>query len=104
PSARGELEITDLNNLYLQDGSLTMQLLSRGYAWLDAGTAASLNEASNFICAVETQQNILISALEEIAYLHGWITTEQLADAAERYGKSPYGEYLKRVLNKEFVL
>ena len=103
PSARGELEITDLNNLYLKDGSLTTKLLGRGYAWLDAGTPKSLSEASNFVCAVETQQNILISVLEEIAYGRGWITEQQLAAAAEKYGSSPYGDYLRRVLNKEFV-
>lgn len=97
PSARGELEITDLNRLYLEDGTLNVQLLGRGYAWLDTGTMDSLVEASDFIQMVEKRQGIQISAIEEIAYKNGWIDKETLLVSAERYGKSPYGEHLKRV-------
>ena len=97
PSARGELEITDLNRLYLEDGTLNVQLLGRGYAWLDTGTMDSLVEASDFIQMVEKRQGIQISAIEEIAYRNGWIDKETLLASAERYGKSPYGEHLKRV-------
>ena len=97
PSARGELEITDLNRLYLEDGTLNVQLLGRGYAWLDTGTMDSLVEASDFIQMVEKRQGIQISAIEEIAYRNGWIDRETLIASAERYGKSPYGEHLKRV-------
>lgn len=97
PSARGELEITDLNRLYLEDGTLNVQLLGRGYAWLDTGTMDSLVEASDFIQMVEKRQGIQISAIEEIAYKNGWIDKETLLRSAERYGKSPYGEHLKRV-------
>lgn len=97
PSARGELEITDLNRLYLEDGTLNVQLLGRGYAWLDTGTMDSLVEASDFIQMVEKRQGIQISAIEEIAYRNGWIDRETLLASAERYGKSPYGEHLKRV-------
>lgn len=97
PSARGELEITDLNRLYLEDGTLNVQLLGRGYAWLDTGTMDSLVEASDFIQMVEKRQGIQISAIEEIAYKNGWIDRETLLVSAERYGKSPYGEHLKRV-------
>ena len=97
PSARGELEITDLNRLYLEDGTLNVQLLGRGYAWLDTGMMDSLVEASDFIQMVEKRQGIQISAIEEIAYRNGWIDKETLLASAERYGKSPYGEHLKRV-------
>lgn len=97
PSGRGELEITDLNRLYLEDGTLNVQLLGRGYAWLDTGTMDSLVEASDFIQMVEKRQGIQISAIEEIAYKNGWIDKETLLVSAERYGKSPYGEHLKRV-------
>ena len=97
PSARGELEITDLNRLYLEDGTLNVQLLGRGYAWLDTGTMDSLVEASDFIQMVEKRQGIQISAIEEIAYRNGWIDKETLLASAEHYGKSPYGEHLKRV-------
>ena len=97
PSGRGELEITDLNRLYLEDGTLNIQLLGRGYAWLDTGTMDSLVEASDFIQMVEKRQGIQISAIEEIAYKNGWIDKETLLVSAERYGKSPYGEHLKRV-------
>ena len=97
PWARGELEITTLNDLYLQDGSLDVKLLGRGFAWLDTGTMDSLLEASDFIRTVETRQSIMLSAPEEIAYRHGWIDKEALVLSAQRYGKSPYGEHLRRV-------
>ncbi len=97
PSARGELEITDLNRFYLEDGTLNVQLLGRGYAWLDTGTMDSLVEASNFVRTIETRQSSQIAALEEIAYNMGWIDKEKLLKAADRYGKSPYGQHLKQV-------
>lgn len=97
PSARGELEITDLNRLYLEDGNLNVQLLGRGYAWLDTGTMDSLVEATYFVQMIEKRQGIKISAPEEIAYKSGWIDIETLLASADRYGKSPYGEHLKRV-------
>ncbi len=97
PSARGELEITTLNALYLEKGDLDVQLLGRGYAWLDTGTMDSLVEAADFVQMVEKRQGIKISAPEEIAYKNGWITREKLLESAARYGKSPYGEHLKRV-------
>lgn len=97
PSARGELEITDLNRLYLEDGTLDVQRLGRGYAWLDTGTMDSLVEAADFVQMVEKRQSVKISAIEEIAYKNGWIDRETLLVSAQRYGKSPYGEHLKRV-------
>ena len=97
PSKRGELEITDLNVLYLEEDKLNVKLLGRGFAWLDTGTTESLNEASNFVRMVQHRQSVMISAPEEIAYNEGWITKEQLIKAAEKYGKSPYGEHLKKV-------
>jgi len=97
PSARGELEITDLNRRYLMAGALIVQRLGRGYAWLDTGTTDTLAEATDFIRMIEKRQGIKISAPEEIAYVNGWITTEQLMASAQRYGKSPYGEHLLRV-------
>ena len=97
PSARGELEITTLNENYLLEGSLNVELMGRGFAWLDTGTMESLLRASNFISMVEEQQGVMISAPEEIAYRYNWITEEQLIKAAEMYGKSPYGEHLKSV-------
>ena len=97
PSARGELEITTLNEMYLRDGLLDVQILGRGFAWLDTGTFASLLDASNFVETIENRQGITISAPEEIAYYNGWITLDQLLEAAQRYGKSPYGEHLKAV-------
>lgn len=96
-SPRGELEITDLNNLYLRDGSLDVTLLGRGYAWMDTGTIESLSEAGNFVRILESRQGVMISAPEEIAYHSGWITDTQLREAAARYGKSPYGTHLVRV-------
>lgn len=97
PSARGELEITTLNEMYLNDGMLNVKLLNRGFAWLDTGTMESLLKAADFIHMVEEQQGVMISAPEEIAYRYGWINTEQLLEAAAAYGKSPYGEHLKIV-------
>lgn len=97
PSARGELEITTLNEMYLKKGDLDVQLLGRGFAWLDTGTMDSLVDAADFVCMVEKRQGIKISAPEEIAYKNGWITKDKLMESARRYGKSPYGEHLKRV-------
>jgi len=97
PSARGELEITDLNRMYLEDESLNVKLLGRGFAWLDTGTMDSLVEAAEFVQMIEKRQSIIISALEEIAYRNEWINKETLLSSAEKYGKSPYGEHLKRV-------
>ena len=97
PSARGELEITTLNDMYLQQGDLSVQLLGRGYAWLDTGTMDSLVEAAEFVKTIEQLQGITISAPEEIAYINRWITKETLMESAERYGKSPYGAHLKAV-------
>jgi len=97
PSARNELEITTLNDLYLQQDRLDVQLLGRGYAWLDTGTMDSLVEAADFVRMIQQRQSIVISAPEEIAYVNGWISREQLAASAERYGKSPYGSHLRAV-------
>ncbi|MFR4818901.1 MAG: glucose-1-phosphate thymidylyltransferase RfbA [Blautia stercoris] len=97
PSSRGELEITTLNDMYLKDNLLNVELLNRGFAWLDTGTMESLLRASDFIHMVEEQQGVMISAPEEIAYRYKWITTEQLKETAALYGKSPYGEHLKTV-------
>ena len=97
PSARGELEITTLNAMYLQEKKLDVQLLGRGFAWLDTGTMDSLVDAADFVRMVEQRQGIKISAPEEIAYKNGWISKEKLLESAARYGKSPYGEHLKRV-------
>jgi glucose-1-phosphate thymidylyltransferase len=97
PSARGELEITTLNELYLKAGQLDVQLLGRGYAWLDTGTMESLVDAADFVRMVEKRQGIKISAPEEIAYKYGWITKDKLLESAARYGKSPYGQHLKNV-------
>lgn len=103
PSARGELEITDLNRLYLNEGKLKVQLLGRGFAWLDTGTMDSLMEASIFVQTVQNRQGVVISAPEEIAYMEGLITKKQLLESAELYGKSPYGEHLKIVAEGKFV-
>jgi len=97
PSARGELEITDLNRVYLEMGKLDVKLMGRGYAWLDTGTMDSLLEAADFICMLEKRQGIKISAPEEISYRKGWITKEKLLESASKYGKSPYGSHLRRV-------
>lgn len=97
PSVRGELEITTLNDIYLQRDQLDVQLMGRGFAWLDTGTMESLLEAAEFIHMVEKRQSVKISAPEEIAYRFGWITEEELLESAKMYGKSPYGEHLRRV-------
>ncbi len=98
PSARGELEITTLNAMYLEERALDVQLLGRGFAWLDTGTMDSLVEAADFVRMVEKRQGIKISAPEEIAYKNGWITRDKLLESAQRYGKSPYGAHLKAVV------
>lgn len=97
PSARGELEITTLNDMYLQQGELDVEILGRGFAWLDTGTMDSLVDAADFVRMVEKRQGVKISAPEEIAYRNGWITKEILLESAERYGKSPYGMHLRTV-------
>ena len=97
PSARGELEITDLNKTYLDKGELDVKLLGRGFAWLDTGTMDSLIEAGEFVKMGENRQGIQISAVEEIAYRNGWISKEKLLESAAKYGKSPYGQHLKKV-------
>ena len=97
PSARGELEITTLNEMYLNDGLLDVQLLGRGFAWLDTGTMDSLIEAALFVQTIENRQGVTISALEEIAYRNKWISKERLLESANAYGKSPYGGHLKAV-------
>ena len=97
PSARGELEITTLNEMYLNDDLLDVQLLGRGFAWLDTGTMSSLLQAANFVEMIQTRQGITISAPEEIAFINGWIDKEGLLKSAAAYGKSPYGEHLKAV-------
>ena len=103
PSARGELEITTLNQMYLEDGSLSVVTLGRGYAWLDTGTMESLYEAGEFVRAVERAQDLPVSVPEEIAWENGWITTAGLKQAAEAYGKSVYGQHLKKVAAGEIV-
>ena len=97
PSKRGELEITTLNEMYLQEGTLSVELLGRGFAWLDTGTFKSLLRAAEFVEMNQSRQNVQISAPEEIAYVKGWINRDQLLQAAEAYGKSPYGDHLRRV-------
>lgn len=101
-SARGEYEITDLNVKYLKADALSVRLLGRGFAWLDTGTMESLNDASNFVRMIEGRQSVMISAPEEIAYVNGWISCEELMAAAERYGKSAYGEHLKKVAQGKY--
>ena len=103
PSARGELEITTLNELYLQKKKLKAQVLGRGFAWLDTGTMESLMEAASFVQTIQNRQSLVISAPEEIAYHEKWITKEQLLAAAKAYGKSPYGEHLRRVAKDKLV-
>ena len=97
PSARGELEITTLNDMYLKADKLDVQLLGRGFAWLDTGTMESLVDAADFVRMIEKRQGIKISAPEEIAFKYGWISRDKLLESAERYGKSPYGQHLKNV-------
>ncbi len=103
PSARGELEITSLNDIYLQEGILQGIVMGRGYAWLDTGTMDSLVEAADFVQMIEKRQGVKISAPEEIAFRNGWISEETLLKSAERYGKSPYGKHLKNVAEGKFV-
>ena len=103
PSNRGELEITDLNQLYLEDGTLSVVTLGRGYAWLDTGTMESLYEACEFVRAVERSQDLPVCVPEEIAWENGWIDSEKLLECAQIYGKSVYGQHLKRVVEGEFV-
>ena len=97
PSARGELEITTLNDMYLKQGTLDVQRLGRGFAWLDTGTMDSLVEAADFVRMIQQRQSIVISAPEEIAFINGWIDREKLLESAAKYGKSPYGGHLKAV-------
>ena len=103
PSARGELEITDLNRIYLEDGSLHVELLGQGFTWLDTGTHESLVEATNFVKTVEQHQHRKIACLEEIAYLNGWITREDVLQVYEVLKKNQYGQYLKDVLDGKYM-
>ncbi len=103
PSPRGELEITDLNRLYLEKDALEVVTLGRGYAWLDTGTVEALSQASEFVRVVERSQGVQISAVEEIAYINGWIAREKLLESAKLYGKSPYGAHLKAVAEGKFI-
>ena len=103
PSARGELEITDLNRIYLENGELDVTLLGQGFTWLDTGTHESLVEATNFVKTVETHQHRKIACLEEIAYLNGWITKEQVLETYEEVKKNQYGRYLKDVLDGKYI-
>ena len=103
PSARGELEITDLNRIYLEDGDLEVTLLGQGFTWLDTGTHESLVDATNFVHTVETHSHRKIACLEEIAYLNGWISKEELQKAYELYQKNQYGKYLKDVLEGKYI-
>ena len=103
PSPRGELEITDLNRLYLENNDLKVQILGRGFAWLDTGTMESLMDAAGFIQTVQSRQGVVISSPEEIAFHEKWITKEQLLHTADMYGKSPYGVHLRRVAEGKFV-
>jgi len=102
PSARGELEITDLNRIYLEQGDLDVKLLGRGFAWLDTGTMDTLVDAAEFVRMIEKRQGIKIAALEEIAYRNNWIDKKTLLVAAEKYGKSPYGEHLRKVAEGKY--
>lgn len=103
PSARGEFEITALNEIYLREDKLDVQLLGRGFAWLDTGTMDSLVEAADFVRMIEKRQGIKISAPEEIAYRYGWINKEKLLDSADKYGKSPYGIHLRAVADGRII-
>ena len=103
PSDRGELEITDLNRMYLEEGALSVVTLGRGYAWLDTGTMESLYEAGEFVRTVERTQDLPVCVPEEIAWENGWIDTDKLLECAKLYGKSVYGQHLKRVAEGEFV-
>jgi len=103
PSARGELEITDLNKVYLENGNLNVITLGRGYAWLDTGMFDALAEATEFVKVIESRQGIKISAIEEIAYRNGWVTKERLIELATRYGKSAYGQHLMKVAHGKIL-
>ncbi len=103
PSARGELEITDLNRIYLEEGTLHVVTLGRGYAWLDTGTVEALREACEFVQVIESREGVQIAALEEISYRNGWIDRVQLEAAAERYGKSAYGRHLRNVAEGKYI-
>lgn len=103
PSARGELEITDLNRIYLEEGTLNVITLGRGYAWMDTGTMDSLSEAAEFVRVIESREGIQISALEEIAFQNQWISKDTLIEAANSYGKSPYGTHLHNVANGKYI-
>jgi glucose-1-phosphate thymidylyltransferase len=103
PSKRGELEITDLNRMYLEERSLNVVTLGRGYAWLDTGTMDALSDASEFVRVIEKRQGIQIAAIEEVAYINGWISKEELLKAAELYGKSTYGQHLRKVTEGKII-
>ena len=103
PSARGELEITDLNRIYLEKGELEVKLLGQGFTWLDTGTHESLVEATNFVYTMETHQHRKIACLEEIAYLNGWINDDELLKAYEIFKKNQYGKYLKDVYDGKYI-
>ena len=103
PSARGELEITTLNDMYLKKDRLNVQRLGRGFAWLDTGTMDSLVEAADFVRMIQQRQSVVISAPEEIAYINGWVTKDELMKSAEKYGKSPYGAHLKAVAEGKII-
>lgn len=103
PSARGELEITDLNRMYLEEGTLNVVTLGRGYAWLDTGTMDALADASEFVRVIESRQGIMLSAVEEIAYRNEWIDKDRLIEAAQMYGKSSYGKHLMQVANDKIL-
>lgn len=103
PSERGELEITDLNRLYLEDGTLSVKLLHRGSAWFDTGTIESLYAATEYVRTVEENQGIQVACLEEIAYNNGWLDEEQVREAVQRYGKVSYGSYLQSVIDRRVL-
>jgi glucose-1-phosphate thymidylyltransferase len=103
PSSRGELEITDLNRLYLQENLLTVKLLGRGMAWLDTGTHQSMLQASNFVESIEERQGLKIACLEEIAFRKGYISKEQVIELAKPLLKNQYGQYLMKVINEKFI-
>lgn len=103
PSPRGELEITDLNNIYLKQGKLDVIPLGRGYGWLDTGTVDSLKEATEYVKVIQHRQGLMVSCIEEIAYKNGWINSDQLKKEAKKYGKSRYGAYLKKIVDGKII-
>ena len=103
PSKRGELEITDLNRIYLERGELNVELLGQGFSWLDTGTHESLADATNFVRTLETHQHRKIACLEEIAYLNGWISRDEVMATAQKLSKNQYGQYLKDVLEGKYI-